>query len=144
MPLIEVFLPKDTIEPDKREELSKQLVAEVMRTEGVPNTDAGRSISWLLWHEIDGWWVGQDRVSASDPRYVVRVGVPEGAMDDAKRAAIIQSVTAVLAKSEDDPSRLEREPAAFVIIDELRDGNLGAMGRVTRFSDIKQLLGASQ
>ena len=142
MPLIEVFMPKDTIEPGKRDELGKQLVAEVMRAEGVPDTDTGRSISWLLWHDIDAWWVGQDRISATDPRYVVRVGVPEGAMDDTKRGAIIQAVTAVLAKSEDDPSRLEREPAAFVIIDELRDGNLGAMGRVSRFSDIKQLLSA--
>ena len=70
------------------------------------------------------------------PRYVVRVSVPAGSLDDPKRLDMVQRVTAVLAGTEDDPHRLEREPVAWVHINEIPEGNWGARGRVVRFADI--------
>jgi phenylpyruvate tautomerase PptA (4-oxalocrotonate tautomerase family) len=137
MPFVEVFTPQGAISKETRAEIAESLVAEVMRAEGAPDTDTARSISWLLWREIDEWWVGSDRVNASEPaRYVVRVGVPAGSLDDWKRKDIIERVTAVLAKAEPDPTRLEREPVAWVHINEIPEGDWGAMGRVIRFPDI--------
>jgi phenylpyruvate tautomerase PptA (4-oxalocrotonate tautomerase family) len=137
MPFVGVFTPQGAISKETRAEIAESLVAEVMRAEGAPDTDTARSISWLLWREIDEWWVGSDRVNASEPaRYVVRVGVPAGSLDDWKRKDIIERVTAVLAKAEPDPTRLEREPVAWVHINEIPEGDWGAMGRVIRFPDI--------
>jgi len=135
MPLVQVFTPSGSVAPEVREEVSRELLAEVMRAEGAPYNEVAKTISWLLWHEVNAWWVGDDRMAASSPpRYLVRVEVPAGSMDsDARRADIVRRATAVLAKSEDDPSRLEREPAALVLVDEVREGNWGALGQVVRY-----------
>jgi phenylpyruvate tautomerase PptA (4-oxalocrotonate tautomerase family) len=137
MPFVEVFTPKGAVSSDARAAISEALVGEVMRAEGAPDTETARSISWLMWHEIDEWWVGADRLNGSEPaRYVVRVGVPAGSLDDWKRKDIVERAHAVLAKADPDPDRLEREPIAWVHIDEIPEGNWGAMGRVVRFGDI--------
>jgi phenylpyruvate tautomerase PptA (4-oxalocrotonate tautomerase family) len=70
------------------------------------------------------------------PRFVVRVAVPAGSLDDAKRRDMVERVTRVLAVSDDDPARLAREPVAWVHINEVPEGNWGAMGRVVGFADI--------
>src|SRR2546425_9728913 len=137
MPFVEFFPPRGSVVPDRRDAIASQLVAEVMRAEGAPDTPMARSISWLTWQELEGWWVGGERVDpVAPPRYVVRVSVPAGSLDDPKRLDMVQRVTAVLAGTEDDPHRLEREPVAWVHINEIPEGNWGARGRVVRFADI--------
>jgi len=91
----------------------------------------------MPWHEPEGWWVGGERVDPAAPaRYVVRISVPAGSLDDRRRLDMVERVTAVLARAEDDPRRLEREPAAWVHITEIPEGNWGALGRVVRLADI--------
>ena len=141
MPLVEVFTPTGALEEEQRAEISRQLMAEMISMEGVPDTPAVRSISWVLWRDIDDWWVGADKVSASDPRYVVRVQTPEGSLEGSKRGEIVERVTAVIAKAEPDPDRLMRETALWVIIDEVPEGNWGSHGRVIGWSDIRAFLG---
>lgn len=137
MPFVEVFTPRGSVAPHRRDAIASRLVSEVMRAEGAPDTPTARSISWLTWQELEGWWVGGERVDASaPPRYVVRVSVPAGSLDGPKRLDMVQRVTAVLARAEDDPRRLEREPAAWVHVNEIPEGHWGAMGRVVRFADI--------
>jgi len=140
MPFVEVFTPRGAVSEERREEVGGRLVAEVMRAEGAPDTPAARAISWLVWQEIDGWWVGGRRVGAGEaPRYVVRVGVPAGSLDDRKRRDMVERVTRVLGAT-DEPGRLEREPVAWVHINEVPEGNWGAMGRVVGFADIVDLV----
>jgi len=135
MPFVEVFTPRGAIPEARRNAVGERLVAEVMEAEGAPDTPAARSISWLVWQEVDGWWVGGHRAGA-EPRFVVRVGVPAGSLDEARRLDIVERVTRVLAAADDDPARLTREPLAWVHINEIPEGNWGAMGRVVRFADI--------
>ncbi|MFC4011501.1 4-oxalocrotonate tautomerase family protein [Nonomuraea purpurea] len=137
MPFVEVFVPRGALREDQRATLSEELVAEVMQVEGAPDTEAARSISWLVFHDVDAWSVGGAAVPADEPaRYVVRVSVPEGSLDDDKRAEMVRRVTAVLAKADDDPDRLYAEPSAWVHLIEIPDGNWGAFGRVVRLPDI--------
>ncbi|MEU6713085.1 tautomerase family protein [Nonomuraea sp. NPDC046802] len=137
MPFVEVFVPRGALREDQRATLSEELVAEVMQVEGAPDTEAARSISWLVFHDVDAWSVGGTAVPADEPaRYVVRVSVPEGSLDDDKRAEMVRRVTAVLAKADDDPDRLYAEPSAWVHLIEIPDGNWGAFGRVVRLPDI--------
>ncbi|HXJ37322.1 MAG TPA: hypothetical protein VMS22_25115 [Candidatus Eisenbacteria bacterium] len=137
MPFVEVFTPRGAVSEARRTAVGERLVSEVMRAEGAPDTPAARSISWLVWQEIDAWWVGgHSAVPGEPPRFVVRIAVPAGSLDDHKRCDMIERVTAVLAATDDDPSRLVHAPVAWVHINEVPEGNWGAMGRVVRFADI--------
>jgi len=137
MPFVELFVPKGALSADHRRRIGERLVSEVMRAEGAPDTPTARAISWLLIHEIDGWWIGTEAwTPAAGARYVARVGVPAGSMDDDKRRQIVERVTAVLAEGEPDPERLHRDPVAWVHVHEVPEGNWGALGRVVRFPDI--------
>jgi phenylpyruvate tautomerase PptA (4-oxalocrotonate tautomerase family) len=137
MPFVELFAPKGALDSERGRAAARSLVAEVMKAEGAPDTPAARSISWLVVHEPDGWFVGGEPVEAgTPPRYVVRVSVPAGSLDDAKRADMIDRVTRVLASAEEDAGRLYREPAAWVHIHEVPEGNWGAVGRAVGLRDI--------
>ena len=137
MPFVEVFAKRGSLSENQRAAISDTLVAEVMMAEGAPDTETARSISWLLVHELDAWVVGGRAVDAAEPpRFVVRVGVPAGSLDDAKRADMIERITRVLAQSDEDPERFYREPVAWVHINEIPEGNWGALGRVVGFADI--------
>jgi phenylpyruvate tautomerase PptA (4-oxalocrotonate tautomerase family) len=137
MPFVEVFTPRGAVSEARRNLIGEQLVGEVMQAEGAPDTPAARAISWLVWQDVDGWWVGGRRAGAGEaPRFVVRVAVPAGSLDDAKRRDMVERVTRVLAATDDDPARLNRDPVAWVHINEIPEGNWGAMGRVVRFADI--------
>ena len=145
MPLFQIFVAKDTVDESRRAAITRELIAEVLEVEGAPDTPAARSINWVLWHEIDEWWVGTDRVDASDaPFYLVRVETPAASLEgESKRERIIERVTAVLAKTDDDPDRLSRESVAWVLIDEVPEGNWGSRGHVIRYEDIKAYLARS-
>lgn len=137
MPFVEVFAPRGAVREDQRAKISHAMVREVMEAEGAPDTASARSISWLVWQDVDAWSVGGAAVEPDDaPRYVVRVGVPAGSMDDGKRADMVRRVTQVLADADDDPERMWAEPDAWVHINEVPEGNWGALGRVVRFEDI--------
>lgn len=141
MPFVELFVPKGSLDQERRQKIGGQLVSEVMVAEGAPDTEAARSISWLVVHEIDAWFVGGRRSSAGDrPKYVVRVGVPAGSMNDDKRRDIVRRVTRVLADADADPERFTWATAAWVHIDEIPEGNWGAGGEIVRIEDIAALV----
>ncbi|MFC6935797.1 4-oxalocrotonate tautomerase family protein [Actinomadura yumaensis] len=112
-------------------------MSEVMVAEGAPDTEAARAISWLVVNEIDAWFVGGRQLPAGEkPRYVVRVGVPAGSMNDDKRRDIVRRVTRVLADADEDPERFAHAAAAWVHINEIPEGNWGARGEIVRIEDI--------
>lgn len=100
-----------------------------MNAEGAPDSESARAISWLVWHDVAAWSVGGRPPKASEPpRYVVRVSVPAGSMNDQKRSEMVTRVTTVLAEVDDDPDRMANEPAAWVHITEVPEGNWGGAG----------------
>ncbi|WP_280336819.1 tautomerase family protein [Nocardia wallacei] len=137
MPFVELFVPKGSLDQESREAIGGRLVSEVMLAEGAPDTEAARSISWLVVNEIDAWFVGGRRLPAGEkPKYVVRVGIPAGSMNDDKRADIVRRVTKVLADADDDPARFTQAATAWVHINEVPEGNWGARGEIVRIEDI--------
>ncbi|MER6949585.1 hypothetical protein ABT294_36790 [Nonomuraea sp. NPDC000554] len=137
MPFVELFTPKGALDGERGERVKEQLVAEVMLAEGAPDSPEAREISWLVVNEPDTWYVGgRQLLDEEPPRYVVRVSVPAGSLDDDKRADMISRITRVLSQAEDDPERLYDRPVAWVHLLEIPDGNWGAAGRVFRLPDI--------
>lgn len=143
MPFVELYAPKGAFASERGQAALRSLVSEVMVAEGAPDNEAARSISWLVLHEPDAWFVGGAEVTdAEPPRYVARVSVPAGSLNDAKRADMVQRVTRVLAGAEEDSERLFRQPHAWVHIHEVPEGNWGAFGRQVGLADIVSLVAA--
>ncbi|NNH69008.1 hypothetical protein HLB23_03825 [Nocardia uniformis] len=143
MPFVELFVPKGSLDPERREEIGGRLVSEVMLAEGAPDTEAARAISWLVVNEIDAWFVGGQQLPAGEkPKYMVRVGVPAGSMNDDKRRDIVSRVTRVLADADEDPTRFTQAATAWVHINEIPEGNWGARGEIVRTEDIVALVSA--
>lgn len=141
MPFVELFVPKGSLDQEHREKIGSQLVSEVMLAEGAPDTEAARAISWLVVNEIDAWFVGGRQLSVGDsPKYVVRVGVPAGSMNDDKRRDIVRRVNRVLADADEDPARFADAATAWVHINEIPEGNWGARGEIVRIEDIVALV----
>jgi phenylpyruvate tautomerase PptA (4-oxalocrotonate tautomerase family) len=137
MPFVELFAPRGALDSERGRRATGALVSEVMKAEGAPDTRAARDISWLVITEPDAWFVGGEAVAdVEPPRYVVRVSVPAGSLNDTKRADMVERVTRVLAEAHDDPERFHSTPAIWVHINEVPDGNWGAFGRVVRLTDI--------
>ncbi len=137
MPFVEVFAPQKSVPIEKRDQIAKQLVHEVMKAEGAPDTEHARAISWLVWHDASVWSVGGELVGSGEPaRYVVRITVPAPALDDEKRKKIVAAATEVLAKADDDPDRLYNSPSSFILLNEVPDGDWGSIGQTFRFEDI--------
>jgi phenylpyruvate tautomerase PptA (4-oxalocrotonate tautomerase family) len=137
MPFVELFVPRGATSSELRQRIGTRLVHEVMRAEGAPDTPAARSISWLLVREIDDWFIGPAAWSPDQgSRWVVRIGVPQGSLDDEKRRDMVERVTQVIGEAEGSLERLKSEHVAWVHINEIADGNWGSRGRVVRLSDI--------
>jgi phenylpyruvate tautomerase PptA (4-oxalocrotonate tautomerase family) len=136
MPFVEVFVPKGALSRIQQEAIKQRLVAEVMVVEGAPDTPEARSISWLVMHEIDAWSVGGHPVGSDEaPRFVVRIAVPAGSLDDEKRGLMMARVNDLLVEI-DGSDRLRSAPDAWVHINEVPEGNWGAFGRVVSLPDI--------
>ncbi|MDL4813365.1 tautomerase family protein [Actinomadura opuntiae] len=141
MPFVELFVPAGSLDREARDEIGGRLVSEVMIAEGAPDTEAARAISWLVVNEIDAWFVGGRRLPAGEkPKYVVRVGVPAGSMNDDKRRDIVRRVTRVLADADAEPERFTDPGTAWVHINEIPEGNWGARGEIVRIEDIQALV----
>jgi phenylpyruvate tautomerase PptA (4-oxalocrotonate tautomerase family) len=136
MPFVEVLVPKGALSGTQREAIKQRLVAEVMDVEGAPDTPEARSISWLVMHEMEAWSVGGRTVGSEEaPRFVVRIAVPAGSLDEAKRELMMARVNDLLVEI-DGSDRLRRSPEAWVHINEVPEGNWGAFGRIVSLSDI--------
>jgi YHS domain-containing protein len=143
MNLIELFVPTGSINEEQRATLGQRLVTELIAAPGAPVEliERGRSISWLVIHEPDVWTVGGRPVDPTEPpRYLVRLSVPGGHLDDGMRAEIVGRITRVLTEVDGDTSRLNRQPDAWVQIIEVPDGNLGAFGHVLPTSAITEFV----
>ncbi|RBQ21845.1 hypothetical protein DP939_03980 [Spongiactinospora rosea] len=141
MPFVELFVPKGSLDEAGRDKIGGRLVSEVMAAEGAPDTEAARTISWLVVNEIDAWFIGGRRLPAGEkPKYVVRVGVPAGSLNDAKRLDIVQRVTQVLADADAEPGRFAEATTAWVHINEIPEGNWGARGEIVRLKDISSFV----
>lgn len=147
MTLIELFAPRASLRDDQRRRLSERLVTELISAEGAPADliERGRSITWLVVHEPEVWSVGGQVVDPTDPPpYVVRANVPGGHLTDGMKAELVRRVTRAIAEVDDDPQRVYERPDAWVHINEVPSGNIGAFGQVMATGDITRYVVSGQ
>ena len=142
MTFIELFAPAGTLDDAQRSHLGERLVTELIRADGAPPEiiERGREMTWLVVHEPEVWTVGGRPVGPADPpRYVVRVSVPGGHLNEGMRAELVSRLTGVIAEVEDDPRRVYEHPDAWVHVHEVPNGHFGAFGQIVTTEDITRM-----
>ena len=142
MPQIELTVPRGALTDAALDDLMGELTTTLLRWEGAPaDSAAAKEVSWGFVHEIapERTYHGGANAAAEAPRYRVDVTVPQGALDDAKKAGLVGDVTKLVLAAEgtDDPAASMR---VWVIVSEVPDGNWGGAGRVWRLRDIAKFV----
>ena len=132
--MIELTTPPGALTDAMADDLAERLTGALLRWRGVPDTPRSRANAWfnLL---TARQWVGGARTCT--PHYVVRASIVDGGMDDAAKAGFVDEVTRHVREVDglaDD---------VWVLIDEVRDGNWGSRGEITRLAASQAILGGS-
>jgi YHS domain-containing protein len=146
MMLIEVFAPEGVLGEKQRRDVAERLLVEVTAHAGTPQevVDAARALWHVIVHEPATWISGDGPVGPA-PRYFVRVSLPSdgSSLTDEVRDHYISTITQVLAATDADPGRFEREPVVSVHIVDVPEGSFGSLGRAMRNADIiRMVMGA--
>lgn len=134
MPMLDIFIPENTISPNAETALLERLTDLLLIHEGAdPKNATARSLAWLSLHRPAAVFVAGEE--AAEPRYRLFASVPQGQYDNARRAAMVKATTEAVLDAEE--GRWPRDPKrVWVFANEVPDGNWGAAGRIHRLADI--------
>lgn len=141
MPLMELTYQEGAISPETRDQLVEDLTTNLLKAEGAPNTEFFRSVTWVLINErpAELTYAG-DKSGAG----VIKLDVvtPEGALDDERRARMIEAGTATIRKAFDvaDEDALK----VWVLCRDVVDGGWGAGGQVIRYKQLVEMAKAQR
>jgi phenylpyruvate tautomerase PptA (4-oxalocrotonate tautomerase family) len=134
MPMLDLFVPDGALAEDREKELVSKLTDILLRWEGADPANAfARSIAWTWVHRPATVFTGGERSDV--PRYKVVATVPEGQLDDERRAGLVKEITEAVLDAEDGahPRDVFR---VWVFTNEVPDGSWGGAGRIFRLADI--------
>jgi phenylpyruvate tautomerase PptA (4-oxalocrotonate tautomerase family) len=132
--MLDVYIPDGALQPDAEAALLNRITEILVRNEGFDPADpVSRSVSWLWLHRPADIYVGGEPADA--PRYKVVPSVPEGQLDEQKRASVIAEVTEAILDAENgawprDASRI------WVFPTEIPEGHWGGWGRIRPLATI--------
>jgi phenylpyruvate tautomerase PptA (4-oxalocrotonate tautomerase family) len=139
MPMLDVYIPDGALQPKDEAALVNQITEILIRHEGFDPADpVARSASWAFLHRPAAVYVGG--APADAPRYKVIASVPEGQLDERKRAGVIAEVTDAILDAENgawprDAGRV------WVFPTEVPEGYWGGRGQITPLAAILSRLG---
>lgn len=135
MPQIELTVPAGALGASVAATIKKDLAAVLLKWEGAPDTEFFRSIAWAYLHELPEG--AQITAADAEPRFRVDVRVPEGALDEDRKAGLVTEVTELVMTAAALPA--EQALRVWVLIHEQPDGTWGAGGQIIRYSDLVAL-----
>jgi phenylpyruvate tautomerase PptA (4-oxalocrotonate tautomerase family) len=133
MPMCDVYIPEDALEPEAERELLRRVTDLLLEHEGAdPRNEQARSIAWLFVHRPEVYAAGEPTQA---PHYRFVCQVPEGQYDDERRQAVTADMTQAVVDAE--AGRWPNPQArVWVFTYEVPDGTWGGLGRVVRLPDI--------
>ena len=144
MPMIEMFVPPGVLDAETKAKLHRNVGRQVLEVEGGSGAPMERAITWMFIFEVDGdtWSVGGEPVTADrQARFLTRVTVPVGSMDDQRRewlaARVQHEIVAALGY---DPGPIN----TICLINEVPTGNWSGGGLVVGFADVMRMLGLEE
>lgn len=141
MPLMELTYQEGAISPETRDRLVQDLTTNLLKAEGAPNTEFFRSVTWVLVNErpAELTYAG-DRPGAG----VIKLDVvtPEGALDEDRRALMIEAGTATIREAfgvaDEDALKV------WVLCRDVVDSGWGAGGQVIRYKQLVEMAKAQR
>lgn len=134
MPMIELTAPKGALDNAAQDSLAKTLTDTLLKWEGAPvDNPVAQAISWLFVDEKEQGTFYVAGAPIREPHWKVKITVPEGVLDDEKKAGLVADVTQIVADFTEDS---EVGPRTWCIIREVKDGNWGSDGEIFRRRDI--------
>lgn len=133
MPILHVYVPEGLLEEGQKARLFEGLTQAVLRGEAARDTPKTRSITWIFLHEMKkgAWAVGG--IAADALRFMVDIELPQGTMNDRRRARMVQGIHNALA---DVAGRALALTDSMIKIHEIPDGQWSAGGAILRLQDI--------
>lgn len=136
MPMLDAYIPEGALDPDAERRLMATLTDTLLRWEGAdPTNDRTRSISWVYLHRPAGMFVGGTPADPGEPRYRIVASVPEGQLDNERRAGMVAEITANVLDAE--PEGRTRDPLrVWVFTHQVPEGTWGGAGQIVGLADI--------
>ncbi|MEU6508981.1 tautomerase family protein [Streptomyces sp. NPDC046942] len=135
MPMIRITAPAGALTEEGRESVQRDLAAVLLKWEGAPDTAFFRAQAWSYLLELPEG--AQTTAEDDQPRFLVEVTVPAGALSDRRRTGLVEEATkTVLAAAGLGPADALR---VWVLVHEQPDGTWGAGGSVIRYADLVAL-----
>ncbi len=143
MPMIELTVTQGTTDAQA---LVDDLTRTLLKWEGVPGNPVADSISWGFVNEIPAGahHVAHRANGDGAPYYRVVATVPEGALDDERKAGLVADVTRTILEREGADVDVVNASRVWVLVNEVPDGNWGGGGRIMRFRDIARMVGGDE
>lgn len=139
MPMIDLTVTQGTTDAHA---LVDDLTRTLLKWEGVPGNPVADSISWGFVNEIPAGahHVAHRSNANGKPHYRVVATVPQGALDDERKAGLVADVTRTILEREGAPVDVANAMRVWVFVNEVPDGNWGGAGRIFRFADIAKMV----
>ncbi|MFI9580515.1 4-oxalocrotonate tautomerase family protein [Streptomyces sp. NPDC052236] len=132
MPMIRLTAPTGSLTEPVRTTIQRDLATVLLRWEGAPDTAFFRAQAWSYLVELPE--SAQTTAEDHEPRFLVDVTVPEGALSQRRKAGLFEDATKTVLQaaglSQHDALRV------WVLIHEQPDGTWGAGGSVVRYADL--------
>jgi phenylpyruvate tautomerase PptA (4-oxalocrotonate tautomerase family) len=134
MPMIEACIPHDALSPEAEKALFAKLTDILLKAEGLDPANAkARAVSLVFVTRPAAVFVAGE--PAAEPRYRITCAVPEGQLDDAKRATLVSEVTEAVLDAEQG-ARERSGARVWVFPVDVPDGRWGSRGKIQRLADI--------
>lgn len=135
MPMIRLTAPTGSLTEKGRASVQRELAAALLRWERAPDLPFFRALAWSYLIELPEG--AQTTAEDDEPRFLVEVTVPQGALSDRRRAGLVEEATKIVLEaaglSQDHAMRV------WVLVNDQPEGTWGAGGAVVRFADLVAL-----
>lgn len=138
MPMIELTVPKGVLDQAEQDSLAKTLTDTLLKWEGAPiDNPVAQAISWLYVEEKVPGTLYVAGKPIDEPHWKVKITVPEGVLDDEKKAGLVNDVTEVI---KDQTKDQDAGPRTWCIIREVKNGNWGSDSKIFTRRDIVKMI----
>jgi phenylpyruvate tautomerase PptA (4-oxalocrotonate tautomerase family) len=146
VPIVQVCYPQGALTDQRKAALAQRLTDVLLMMEGNAKTPGGLGFASVLFTEVaqSDWWVGgrSDATYVAPPgKFLARVTIPEGYMNQAHKTEVHAAVTAAIVTVTGNPHDPGQGGSIQVIIEEVPEGNWGAHGMTISLASIADAVG---
>jgi phenylpyruvate tautomerase PptA (4-oxalocrotonate tautomerase family) len=143
---MQVYYPQGALPGNRKAELAQKLTDILLFMEGNARTAGGLGFASVLFTEVSSsdWWVGgrTDNTYVAPPgKFLVRVSIPEGYMNQAHKTEVHAAVNAAIVATIGNSNDPGQGGSVQVIIEEVTEGNWGAHGKTISLASIADTVG---